>query len=82
MTTLSDPVRLLLLEECSADQLRHLAGIKDAREPRSATRRSLDRASAEELADLYLAGGRPTIGFFLRRSPNARVGTVESQVAP
>jgi len=65
---ISDSVRDLILETLTYDQLQHLAAIRRAGSPRALARRSLDRASAEDLADMIVAGGIPTIGWWSRHA--------------
>ena len=64
-------MRELLLELFSADQLQHLAAIKRAREPYLVARRRLSEASVEELAEMIVAGKRPTCGWWRRQTEQA-----------
>ena len=78
MTSLSSSLRLLILEQFTDGELIELAAIRRARGMRAIVRRSLSRASAEEMADLLLSGGRPTIGFFRRRVQRDLPGQTEA----
>jgi hypothetical protein len=46
--------------------LRHLAAVIDARDPERVSRSRLSAEGVDRLADILLAGSRPTVGFWLR----------------
>jgi hypothetical protein len=46
--------------------LRHLAAAIEARSPEAKARRDLAPEGIERLADIYLSGSSPTVGFFKR----------------
>ncbi|MHB8594330.1 MAG: hypothetical protein ACYDB3_08370, partial [Acidimicrobiales bacterium] len=54
------------LLDLSPRHLRELAALLEARDPELAARRRLSAAGSERLADILLAGDRPTVGFYLR----------------
>jgi hypothetical protein len=66
VTALSASVTRLLLAELTAEQLRHLAALKEADAPSFRIRRELSEEALTELADLLLAGETPTIGWWRR----------------
>jgi len=55
-----------VLEHLSPSTLRHLASAIEARDPERVARRQLTQEGIEHLADILLAGGKPSIGFFRR----------------
>ena len=61
---LNDSLRLLLLEQFTVDELRHLADVTAKQCGNIPQRRRLSDESKEELADILLKGGRETIGFW------------------
>ena len=65
---LSVSLRRLLVSQFTASDLRHLASLMEAESPGMIARRDLSNASIEELADLLVSGGKPTIGFWRRHS--------------
>ncbi len=65
---LSASLRLMLAQQFSADELRHLACMKDAESPGLCARRRLSDASVDELAEMLTAGRTPTIGWWSRAS--------------
>jgi hypothetical protein len=46
--------------------LRHLASAIEARSPEMVARRALTPEGVERLAEILLAGGKPTVGFWRR----------------
>jgi hypothetical protein len=62
----------LFLVDIDPRTLRDLAAAMEARHPERVARQSLTDEGLEKLADLLLAGGKPTIGFFRKyRRPDA-----------
>jgi hypothetical protein len=54
------------LANLSPKDLRDLAAAIEWRSPQAWARRELTPEGVERLADIYLAGSSPTVGFFLR----------------
>lgn len=46
--------------------LRHLASVIEATSPEVVARRALTTEGVDRLADILLAGGKPTVGFWQR----------------
>jgi hypothetical protein len=55
-----------VLTHLSPETLRDLAAAIEYRSPKARARRALTPEGIEKLADIYLAGSVPTLGFFLR----------------
>jgi hypothetical protein len=55
-----------VLEHLSPETLRDLAGAITARRPSTIARRRLTPEGVDKLADMLIAGKKPTIGFFGR----------------
>ena len=55
---------MTVLEHLSPETLRDLAGAITARRPSMIARRRLTPEGIDKLADMLLAGQKPTIGFF------------------
>lgn len=71
--SLSDSVLRLLVDQLTAEQLRHIAAAKDAERPDRQARRSLSPAAVDELAEMLNAGRTPTIGWWRRHARTAQV---------
>jgi hypothetical protein len=70
---ISDSLKELILGLFTASQLRHLAALKESRAPGVRARRTLDAASADELAEMLLDGKTPTVGWWRRHRTSASV---------
>lgn len=57
---------MIVLQHLSPETLRDLAGAITARRPSTISRRRLTPEGVEQLADMLIAGQKPTIGFFRR----------------
>ena len=55
-----------LLAHLSPETLRDLAAAIEYRSPNARARRQLTPEGIEKLADIFLAGSLPTVGFFRR----------------
>ncbi len=56
----------MTLASLSPKTLRDLAAAIEYRSPEARARRELTPEGIERLADIYLAGSQPTVGFFRR----------------
>jgi len=61
-------LRRLLVQQCDAETLRHLAWLKANGAPDLQVRRRLSEASLDELAEMLTSGRSPTIGWWRRAS--------------
>jgi hypothetical protein len=55
-----------ILSYLDAPTLRHHASLKDAQDPQLVARRALTPQGVDRLAEILLAGGKPTVGFWRR----------------
>jgi hypothetical protein len=55
-----------ILKHLDGPTLRHHASLKDAQDPQLVARRALTAEGVERLADILIAGGKPTVGFWRR----------------
>jgi hypothetical protein len=55
-----------ILEHLDAPTLREIASIKDASDPGRVARNELSPEGRERLAEILLAGSKPTVGFWLK----------------
>jgi hypothetical protein len=65
---LSVGLRRLLIDQFSADALRHLAALKESGAPGAQARRRLGADSIEELAEMLRSGRKPTVGWWQRHA--------------
>ena len=61
-------LKRLLIDTFSAADLRHLAYLKEASSPQLTARQRLDEAGVDELAEMLVAGRRPTLGWWRRHA--------------
>jgi hypothetical protein len=60
------------LPSTSPEVLRELAAVIEKRDPARRARQSLTPESLEELADMLLAGKRPSLGWWVRNLPKVQ----------
>ncbi len=68
---LADSLRAVLVDSLTVEQLRHLVAIAEARQANGRREARLSQAGAVELADMLVAGRRPTIGWWRRHDRGA-----------
>ena len=66
---LSTSTKRFLASQFSPEGLRHLASLMDDASPGMIARRHLDETGVNALAEMYVAGKTPTIGWWQRHIP-------------